>query len=77
MGANMARRLRRVSTEHSWLLHLPAEFLVRDQELKDIAPQVADSGEGRWTVLEGVALGLPTPVMSLALKIRFASQGKD
>ncbi len=38
---------------------------------------MADSGEGRWTALEGIELGVPTPVMSLALMMRFASQGKD
>jgi 6-phosphogluconate dehydrogenase len=38
---------------------------------------VADSGEGRWTAIEGVELGVPTPVMSLALMMRFASQGRD
>jgi hypothetical protein len=37
---------------------------------------VADSGEGRWTALESINLGVPTPVMTLALMSRFASQGK-
>ncbi len=65
------------SVVRSWLLDLTAEFLARDQELKDIAPFVADSGEGRWTAIEGIEQGVPTPVMSLALMMRFASQGKD
>ena len=65
------------SVVRSWLLDLTAEFLKSDQELKDIAPFVADSGEGRWTALEGIEQGVPTPVMSLALMMRFASQGKD
>ena len=65
------------SVVRSWLLDLTAEFLAHDQELKDIAPFVADSGEGRWTALEGIEQGVPTPVMSLALMMRFASQGKD
>ncbi len=75
--AAIAETWRHGSVVRSWLLDLTAEFLARDQELNDIAPQVADSGEGRWTVLEGVELGVPTPVMSLALMMRFASQGKD
>ena len=75
--AAVAETWRHGSVVRSWLLDLTAEFLARDQELTDIAPQVADSGEGRWTVLEGVELGVPTPVMSLALMMRFASQGKD
>ncbi len=48
----------------------------RDADLAGVAPVVADSGEGRWTALEAVEQGVPAPVMSLALMMRFASQGK-
>ena len=65
------------SVVRSWLLDLTAEFLKRDVELAGIAPVVADSGEGRWTALEAIELGIPAPVMSLALMMRFASQGKS
>jgi 6-phosphogluconate dehydrogenase len=61
----------------SWLLDLTAEFLAQDAALDSIAPFVADSGEGRWTALESIELGVPTPVMTLALMERFGSQGKD
>ncbi len=60
----------------SWLLDLTAEFLAEDGELKSVAPFVADSGEGRWTALESIDLGVPTPVMTVALMERFASQGR-
>jgi 6-phosphogluconate dehydrogenase len=36
---------------------------------------VADSGEGRWTALESVELGVPAPVITMALMSRFSSQG--
>ncbi len=74
--AAIAESWRHGSVVRSWLLDLTAGFLADDQELKDIEPYVADSGEGRWTVLESVEQGVPTPVMSLALMMRFASQGK-
>jgi 6-phosphogluconate dehydrogenase len=61
----------------SWLLDLTAEFLAQDAKLESIAPFVADSGEGRWTALESIELGVPTPIMTLALMERFGSQGKD
>ena len=61
----------------SWLLDLTAEFLQHDQSLDAIEPFVSDSGEGRWTALEAVEQGIPAPVMSLALMMRFASQGKN
>jgi 6-phosphogluconate dehydrogenase len=75
--AAIAELWRHGSVVRSWLLDLTASFLKNDQELKNITPLVPDSGEGRWTALEGVELGVPTPVMTLALMMRFASQGKD
>ena len=74
--AGIAEMWRHGSVVRSWLLDLSAEFLASDQTLEDIAPFVADSGEGRWTALEAIELGVPAPVMSLALMSRFASQGK-
>jgi 6-phosphogluconate dehydrogenase len=75
--ARIAEMWRHGSVVRSWLLDLTAEFLAHDTELADIAPVVADSGEGRWTALEAVEQGVPAPVMSLALMMRFASQGKS
>jgi 6-phosphogluconate dehydrogenase len=64
------------SVVRSWLLDLTAEFLANDAALTDVAPYVADSGEGRWTAIEAIEQGVPAPVMTLALQARFASQGK-
>ncbi len=72
----VAELWRHSSVVRSWLLDLTADFLKNDQKLDGIAPLVADSGEGRWTALESVNLGVPTPVMTLALMSRFSSQGK-
>ena len=74
--AAVAEMWRHGSVVRSWLLDLAAEFLQSDQTLDDIQPYVADSGEGRWTVLESVEQGTPAPVMSMALMMRFASQGQ-
>ncbi len=73
----IAELWRHGSVVRSWLLDLSADFLARDQTLESIEPFVADSGEGRWTALESVEQGVPTPVMSLALMMRFATQGKN
>jgi len=75
--AQIAELWRHSSVVRSWLLDLTAEFLKHDQQLKDIAPYVADSGEGRWTVHESIDLGIPAPVLSLALQMRFASQDDE
>jgi 6-phosphogluconate dehydrogenase len=75
--AAIAETWRHGSVVRSWLLDLTADFLARDADLAAIAPVVADSGEGRWTVHEAVEQGVPAPVLSLALMARFASQGRD
>ena len=74
--AAIAEMWRHGSVVRSWLLDLTADFLGEDQELQNIEPHVADSGEGRWTAIEGIEQGVPTPVMSLATMMRFSSQGK-
>lgn len=74
--ARIAEAWRHGTVIRSWLLDLTADFLAADPDLASIEPYVADSGEGRWTALEAIELGVPTPVMSLALMARFASQGR-
>ncbi len=75
--AAIAELWRHGSVVRSWLLGLSADFLAQDASLASIEPFVADSGEGRWTALESIEQGVPTPVMSLALMMRFATQGKN
>ncbi|MCC6917463.1 phosphogluconate dehydrogenase (NAD(+)-dependent, decarboxylating) [Nitrosomonas sp.] len=75
--AAIAELWRHGSVVRSWLLDLSADFLAEDQELADIVPFVADSGEGRWTALASIEQGIPSPVMTLALMMRFATQEKN
>ncbi len=72
--AAIAEMWRHGSVVRSWLLDLTADFLKQDQKLESIEPLVADSGEGRWAANEAVELGVPAPVISLALMMRFSSQ---
>ncbi len=72
--ARLAETWRHGSVVRSWLLDLCVEVLKNDN-LQRVAPVVADSGEGRWTALESIELGVPTPVITLALMSRFSSQG--
>jgi 6-phosphogluconate dehydrogenase len=73
--ARLAETWRHGSVVRSWLLDLCAGILTRGEEFSRIAPVVADSGEGRWTALESIELGVPAPVITLALMNRFSSQG--
>ena len=75
--AQISELWRHSSVVRSWLLDLTADFLNDDQDLANIAPYVADSGEGRWTVEESIKQGVATPVLALALHMRFASQDSD
>ena len=75
--AQIAELWRHGTVIRSWLLDLAAEVLQRDRTLGDIAPVVADSGEGRWTVQESIEQGVAAPVLTLALQMRFASQDRE
>ena len=75
--AAVAEMWRHGSVVRSWLLDLTADALAGGTALEHVRPFVADSGEGRWTAIEAVEQGIPAPVMSLALMMRFASQGTD
>ena len=72
----MAELWRHGSVVRSWLLDLTASALQDPTAMEKLAPVVADSGEGRWTVDEAIRQGTPVPVISAALMARFSSQGK-
>jgi len=65
------------SVVQSWLLELTEKALDEKESFDKIRPYVEDSGEGRWTVLEGVELSIPLPVISLSLMERFRSRLKE
>ena len=73
----IARIWQHGSVVRSWLLDLTANALADDQHLKEIKPWVADSGEGRWTVLDAIDLSVPAPVITLALMMRFSSRDEE
>jgi 6-phosphogluconate dehydrogenase len=65
------------SVVRSWLLDLTATALEKNPSLHGIAPYVADSGEGRWTVAEAIELGVPASVITLSLLERLRSRDAD
>lgn len=70
----MSELWRTGSVIRSWLLDLTAAALDVSPTLEGIAPYVPDSGEGRWTAIEAIELGLSLPVITLALQQRFRSR---
>ncbi|MBB5233646.1 phosphogluconate dehydrogenase (NAD(+)-dependent, decarboxylating) [Deinococcus budaensis] len=72
--AQIAELWRHGSVIRSWLLDLTAEALKNQADFSQLSDYVADSGEGRWTVIDSIELGVPTPVITLSTQMRFRSQ---
>ncbi len=62
------------SVVRSWLLELAAPALAEDPDLSSLTGYVEDSGEGRWTLHEGINRAVPLPVLAAALFTRFRSR---
>ena len=75
--AAIAEVWRHGSVVRSWLLDLAAAALGRDGDLHGFRGEVADSGEGRWTLDAAIESGAPVPVLATALFARFSSRGED
>jgi 6-phosphogluconate dehydrogenase len=71
---DIAEVWRRGSVISSWLLDLTAIALAADPQLSEFTGQVADSGEGRWTVQAAIEEAVPAEVLSSALYTRFRSR---
>jgi len=65
------------SVVSSWLLDLIGDALEQDGELSGLSDWMDDSGEGRWTINESIDMAIPTPVLTLALQMRFRSRQSD
>src|SRR6185503_15733447 len=62
------------SVVRSWLLELAARALAADKDLAAVRAYVDDSGEGRWTLQDGIERSVPMPVLTAALFTRFRSR---
>lgn len=71
---DIAEVWRRGSVISSWLLDLSAAALARDQMLEKYSGNVADSGEGRWTIEAAMEEAVPANVLSAALFARYRSR---
>jgi 6-phosphogluconate dehydrogenase len=71
---DIAEVWRRGSVVASWLLDLTSIALAKDEALSAFTGNVADSGEGRWTVNAAIEQAVPAEVLSAALYTRFRSR---
>jgi len=72
--ADIAEVWRRGSVVTSWLLDLTASALAEEGDLASYSGHVADSGEGRWTIMAAIEEAVPADVLSAALYTRFRSR---
>ncbi len=72
--ADITELWRRGSVVSSWLLDLTAQALVENPALSNYTGVVADSGEGRWTIMAAIEEAVPCDVLSASLYARFRSR---
>jgi 6-phosphogluconate dehydrogenase len=72
--ADIAEVWRRGSVVTSWLLDLSSQALAKDETLEHVSGNVADSGEGRWTIEAAIEEAVPADTLASALFVRFRSR---
>jgi 6-phosphogluconate dehydrogenase len=65
------------SVVRSWLMELTQRALEKDKNLESIKGVMHSSGEGKWTVETALEMGVPTPVITMSLLMRYRSQAED
>jgi len=66
------------SVVRCWLLDLMDKALAEDgARLEHIAPDLEDSGTGRWTIEYAVERAIPIPAITDSVYARFASRDRD
>jgi len=65
------------SVVRSWLMELAHNALIKDQNLESIKGTMHSSGEGKWTVETALEMGVPAPVITMSLLMRYRSQTTD
>ncbi|MDO5711118.1 MAG: decarboxylating 6-phosphogluconate dehydrogenase [Micrococcales bacterium] len=61
----------------SWLLDLMVKALEETPNLDGVSEFTTDSGEGRWTLIEGIDNAVPMPVLAASLFARFTSRQEN
>lgn len=62
------------SVIRGWLMDLTQNAFTKDEKLKNIKGQIADSGEGKWTVEAALDFNVSIPVMAHSLFERYRSR---
>lgn len=65
------------SVIRGWLMELTERALSKDKNLDSIKGIMHSSGEGKWTIETALEMGVPTPVITLSLLMRYRSTQED
>lgn len=65
------------SVIRGWLMDLAAQAFSRDGKLGYLSGEIADSGEGRWTVETALEQQVSIPVIAASLFRRYRSRSED
>lgn len=65
------------SVVRGWLMELAHSALTKDHNLESIKGTMHSSGEGKWTVETALEMGVPAPVITMSLLMRYRSQSTD
>ncbi len=75
--ASIAKVWNHGSVVRSWLLELTQKAMEKDKNLESIKGVMHSSGEGKWTVETALEMGVPAPVITMSLLMRYRSQQED
>lgn len=75
--ASIAKVWNHGSVVRSWLMELSQHALEKDKNLGSIKGVAHSSGEGKWTVETALEMGVPVPVITMALLMRYRTQTED
>lgn len=76
-NAQVANMWNHGSVIRSWLMELAYSAFSKNNKLSNIDGVMYSSGEGRWTVEEGLRLGVPMPIITSSLMMRYRSLEAD
>ena len=65
------------SVVRGWLMELSQRALDKDKNLESIKGIAHSSGEGKWTVETALEMGIPIPVITMSLLMRYRTQTED
>jgi 6-phosphogluconate dehydrogenase len=65
------------SVIRGWLMELTEKALSKDRNLESIKGIMHSSGEGKWTVEAALEMGVPAPVITMSLLMRYRSHHDD